>query len=133
MPRTFRRLWLLWIPFVWFISFPWIGFTLDPQWERVHLVPLTDPGDKPEDMIANFLLFVPFGYSVARRRTPLRALGRAAGLAAIVSVAAESMQLFSTERYPSATDVAVAIVGSLAGAVSTIYLRASSKPSTWTD
>lgn len=133
MPRSIRRLWLLWIPLVWFISFPWIGFTLEPQWDRVHLLPLTDPGDKPEDIIANFLLFVPFGYSVARRRTPLMALGRAAGLATVVSVTAEAMQLFSTERYPSATDVSVAIIGSLAGAVSTIYLRNPSKPRTWTD
>lgn len=133
MARTFRRLWLLWIPLVWLVSFPWIGFTLQPQWDRVHLIPFADPGDKPQDIIANFLMFVPFGYSVARRRTPGRGLARAAGLAAIVSITAEAMQLFSTERFPSATDVSVAIVGALAGAVSTNYLRLSSKPSTWTD
>lgn len=133
MPRSFRRLWLLWIPLIWLLSFPWMGFTLDPQWDRVRLVPLTDPADKPSDMIANLLLFVPFGISVARRRRPALALARAAGLAAIVSVSAEAMQLFSTERYPSATDVSAAILGSLAGALPTIYLRRSSKPRTWTD
>lgn len=133
MPRSFRRLWLLWIPFVWFISFPWIGFTLDPQWDRVHLIPFTDEGDKPRDIIANFLLFVPFGYSVARRRTPARALARAAGLAAVVSISAEAMQLFSTERYPSATDVSVALLGSVVGAVATVYFRLTSRPRTWAD
>lgn len=133
MARTFRRLWLLWVPLVWLVSFPWIGFTLDPQWDRAHPIPLTDPGDKPQDIIANFLLFLPFGYSVARRRTPGVGLARAAGLAAVVSIIAESMQLFSTERYPSGTDVAVAIVGALVGALSTNYLRLSSKPRTWTD
>ncbi|CAN5869573.1 hypothetical protein BH24ACI5_BH24ACI5_21100 [soil metagenome] len=133
MPRAFQRLWLLWIPLVWFISFPWIGFTFEPQWDRVNLIPLTDPGDRPRDIAANLLLFVPFGFSVGRRRTPARALARAAGLAAVVSISAEAMQLFSTARYPSATDVAAAILGSLAGAVSTIYLRPSSRPATWTD
>lgn len=123
MPRPFRRLWLLWIPLVWLLSFPWIGFTLEPQWHRVHFVPLTDPGDKPRDMIANVLLFVPFGYSVARRRKPLEALRRAAALAAVVSISAEAMQLFSTERYPSATDVSAAILGSLAGALPSLYVR----------
>ena len=133
MPRSVRRLWLLWIPFVWLVSFPWIGFTTEPQWDRIYLVPLTDPGDKPRDMIANFMLFVPFGYSVARRRPPAWAPARSAWLAAIVSFSAEAMQVFSTARYPSATDVAVAILGSLAGAVATFYFRRQSNARTWTN
>ena len=115
------------------LSFPWIGFTLDPQWERVHLVPLTGPGDKPRDMIANFILFVPFGYSVARRRLLLPGLARAAGLAAVVSFSAEAMQVFSTERYPSGTDLSVAILGALAGAGATFYSRRQSKGRPWTN
>ena len=133
MPRAFCRLWFLWIPLVWFISFPWFGFTFQPQWNRVNLIPLADPSDRPRDVVANLLLFVPFGFSAARRRTPAQALARAAGLAAVVSISAEAMQLFSTTRYPSATDVAAAILGSLAGALSTIYLRISSKSGTWTN
>jgi len=98
------------------VSLPWIGFTPEPQWRRVHLVPLTDPADKFRDVAANILLFLPFGYLVARRRPAASALGTACGFAAVLSVSAEATQLFSTERYPSATDVSAAIVGSLAGA-----------------
>ncbi len=70
-----------------------------------------DPADRPRDLVANLLLFFPFGYSLAgsRRRGGLVC---AAVLAALVSVSAEATQLFSTDRYPSATDVLAAILGS---------------------
>ena len=105
-----------WIPVVWVISSPWVGFTTQPQWHRVHFVPLTDPADKPRDVVANVLLFVPFGYSAAGRRAKGSGFLFALGAAAAVSLSAEASQLFSTERYPSATDVAAAIVGSALGA-----------------
>src|SRR5215213_745860 len=61
-------LWVWWIPLVWAISLPWAGLTRDPQWSRVHAVPFTDPADRPRDLIANIALYIPFGYSLARRR-----------------------------------------------------------------
>jgi glycopeptide antibiotics resistance protein len=103
-------LWVWWIPVVLIASFP-LGLTATPQWDRIHLVPLTDPADKVEDLAANILLFVPFGYSFARDRG-LAWLPLAAGL---VSAAAELSQLFSTVRYPSGTDVSYAVLGALAG------------------
>jgi len=109
-------LWVWWIPVVWAISTPWVGFTTTPQWHRVHLVPLSDPADKPRDVIANVLLFVPFGYSAAGRRGTRSGFLFALGAAAAVSISAEASQLFSTQRYPSATDVAAAVVGSAIGA-----------------
>ena len=60
-------LWVWWIPLVWAISFPWVGFAPRPQWSRVHMVPFADPADRPRDVTANIALFVPFGYSYARR------------------------------------------------------------------
>ena len=98
------------------ISAPWIGFTREPQWKRVHLVPFSDPGDKPADMLGNILLFVPFGYSVAGRRGALRGIAFAAVTAMAVSILAEATQLFSRERYPSGTDVTAAMIGSAGGA-----------------
>jgi glycopeptide antibiotics resistance protein len=109
-------LWVWWIPVVWAISTPWVGFTSTPQWHRVHLVPLSDPADKARDVIANVLLFVPFGYSAAGRRGSPSGFLFALGAAAAVSLSAEASQLFSTQRYPSATDVAAAVVGSAMGA-----------------
>lgn len=105
-------LWAWWIPLVWAISLPWAGLTRHPQWSRVHLVPFTDPADRPRDMLANIALFVPFGYSLARQRRWPVVLIAAAG----VSLTAEATQLFGTVRYPSATDVTAAVIGAAAGA-----------------
>ena len=133
MGRRVPHLWLVWIGFIWFVSFPWIGLTDVPQWHRIHYVPFSDPADKFRDMIANVLLFLPVGYMMTRQRPPLQGLSRVLLLALCVSISAEAMQLFSTRRHPSATDVAAAILGTLAGAITTLRVRSSSKPSTWTE
>jgi glycopeptide antibiotics resistance protein len=104
-------LWVWWIPVVWLASFP-LGLTATPQWHRVHLVPFSDPADKLSDLAINLLLFVPFGYSFARRPNGLAWLPAAA---ALVSISAELPQLFSTIRYPSGTDVVYAMAGAFAG------------------
>lgn len=105
-------LWVWWIPVVWVLSFP-LKPTLTPQWHRVHLVPFSDPADKFADLAFNLLMFVPFGYSFDRS---FRALGPLALAAAGVSISAETLQLFSTVRYPSGTDVLYAVAGACAGA-----------------
>ena len=106
-------LWVWWIPFAWAISLPWRGFTIVPQWSRVHWIPFTDPADRPRDFLLNVLFFVPFGLSLGRTQTGyVVALG-----AALVSLSAEATQLFGTVRYPSATDVTAAVVGAMLGAV----------------
>jgi glycopeptide antibiotics resistance protein len=109
-------LWVWWIPLVCAISAPWVGFTRQPQWGRVHLIPFTDPADDVKDLLANVLLFVPFGYSAAGRRGRGSGFAFAVAAAAAVSILAESTQLFSTQRYPSATDVSAAVAGSAIGA-----------------
>jgi glycopeptide antibiotics resistance protein len=111
-------LWVWWILVVLIASFP-LGLTATPQWDRVHLVPFTDPGDKLEDLAANILLFVPFGYSFARDR----GLAWLPLAAAVVSAFAELSQLFSTVRNPSGTDVLYAVLGALAGGFVFLVLR----------
>ncbi len=105
-------LWAWWIGIVLAISFPWSGLVSSPQWDRVHPIPFTDPADRPRDFLANIGLLVPFGYSYARRRSVLGAVA----IAAAVSVAAEATQLFSTTRFPSATDITAAVAGAALGA-----------------
>ena len=106
-------LWVWWIALTWLISVPWAGFTVHPQWSRVHWVPFTDPADRVRDFVLNVLFFVPFGYSFARtHRWPLTLLA-----AASVSLSAETTQLFGTVRFPSATDVTAASVGAAMGAL----------------
>jgi glycopeptide antibiotics resistance protein len=111
--RSRRRvpLWVWWMPVVWAASVP-LGFTTEPQWDRVNLVPFGDSADKLSDLAINMLMFVPFGYSFARWPGGIARLLLAA---AAVSVTAEMLQLFSTVRYPSGTDVANALAGALAG------------------
>ena len=111
-------LWVWWIPVVLIASFP-LGLTPVPQWDRVHLVPFTDPADKVEDFAVNILLFLPFGFSFARDRG-LAWLPLAAGLA---SATAELSQLFSTVRSPSGTDVIYAVVGAAVGGLASTILR----------
>jgi glycopeptide antibiotics resistance protein len=106
-------LWLWWIAVVLAISFPWSGLVSSPQWDRVHPIPFTDPADRPRDFLANIVLFIPFGYSYGRRGP----VWRAVAIAAAVSVTAEATQLFSTTRFPSATDITAALTGSALGAV----------------
>jgi len=113
LTRKRAPLWVWWIPIVWALSFPWSGFTAHPQWSRVHLVPFEDPADRPHDVIANVALFVPFGYSFARRGPWWKAVV----VAALVSATAEATQLFGTSRFPSATDVAAGVIGAGLGAI----------------
>jgi VanZ family protein len=81
----------------------------------------------------NMLLYVPLGFVVSRRRASVPAVLLAATMAVSISVPAEATQLFSTRRFPSATDVVSAVMGAMAGAVTTLSIRQSSKPRTWTD
>ncbi|MBA2602534.1 MAG: VanZ family protein [Acidobacteria bacterium] len=120
MPVALHRLplWVWWIPVVWIASFP-IGLTADPQWHRISLVPFTDPADKILDLGVNLLMFIPFGYSFAARPGGLLRLMAAA---ALTSISAELLQLFSTIRYPSCTDVVYAVVGALIGAAVRLWV-----------
>jgi glycopeptide antibiotics resistance protein len=116
-PRRHLPAWVLWIAVVVGVSLPSFGFTPHPQWDRVHLMPFTDPEDKPRDELVNIAMFVPLGYLFARgRRMPHALLGSIAA-AAIVSAAAESTQLFSMSRNPSGTDFTMAVIGAALGSV----------------
>jgi glycopeptide antibiotics resistance protein len=109
------KLWKWWVLVVLIISGPWFGFVRRPQWYDVNWVPFADPADKPKDLLQNVLLFVPFGWSYASGRMKRTALAGALALAFVVSAAAESTQLFSPERYPSMTDVLMALLGTALG------------------
>jgi glycopeptide antibiotics resistance protein len=106
-----------WIVLVWALSLPWVGFTTEAQWSRVHPIPFTDPADRLQDLAANIALFVPFGYLIVRDRGRRFGIPLAVLAATVVSLSAEATQLFSTRRYPSATDVVAAMAGAAAGAV----------------
>jgi glycopeptide antibiotics resistance protein len=99
------------------LSLPSFGFTPYPQWDRVHAIPFSDPEDKRRDELVNIGMFIPLGYLFARGRRMPRALVGAMAAAAMVSVAAESTQLFSRSRNPSGTDFTMALVGAALGSL----------------
>lgn len=112
------KLWMWWILVVVVVSGPWYGIVREPQWARVTWVPFHGFEDKPSDVIANFLLFVPFGWSFAMSRPrTLRTVIAAVAWGFAVSLAVEIAQLFYRRRDPSATDVFMAICGAAAASL----------------
>ena len=99
------------------VSLPVVGFTSQPQWSRVHVVPFSDPEDKPLDTLVNIAMFIPFGYLFGRGRRMPWALAGAMAAAALVSAGAEATHLFSTARNPSGTDVSMAVAGAAIGSL----------------
>jgi glycopeptide antibiotics resistance protein len=106
-------LWFWWVIVIWLVCLPWPGMA--PQADsHIQLVPFTGEADRPRDVIANILLFLPFGYLFAVSH-PRRGYTLLLATAAVISLIAESLQLLSPARYPSATDFIVNIGGAFLG------------------
>lgn len=106
-----------WILVVVAVSGPWFGIVREPQWGRVTWIPFQGFEDKPRDIVANFLLFIPFGWSFAGSRPGARGVLASMATSLVVSLAVEIPQLFYRLRDPSATDVLMAICGAAAGSI----------------
>jgi glycopeptide antibiotics resistance protein len=112
------RSWPFWILVIMVASGPWFGITRHPQWHRVTWIPFHGFEDNPKDVVVNFLLFVPFGWSFAKgRRHGAAGVAATIAVAAAVSIAVEVPQLFYRLRDPSATDVFMAMCGAFAGSL----------------
>ena len=121
------RSWPFWILVIAVASGPWFGVVNHPQWNRVTWIPFHGAEDKPKDVLVNFLLFVPFGWSFAKSSAFAKAtadkrswrftLAATIATAAVVSIAVETPQLFYRLRDPSATDVVMAMCGAGAGSL----------------
>jgi glycopeptide antibiotics resistance protein len=106
-------LWSLWVVVIWLVCLPWPGMA--PQADsHVQFVPFAGAADRPRDIIANILLFLPLGYLFARSH-PRRGYVLLSVTAAAISLTAESLQILSPARYPSATDVVVNTAGAVLG------------------
>lgn len=110
------RSWPFWTLLVIAVSGPWFGVVREPQWERVTWIPFFGFEDKPRDVVVNFLLFVPFGWSFAKTASG-RGAAAAMAAGAALSLAVEIPQLFFRLRDPSATDLLMAVCGSGAGSI----------------
>jgi glycopeptide antibiotics resistance protein len=110
------KFWQAWVVLIFVASGPWWGVLDRPQWSRVTWVPFTSRDDKPRDMLVNTLMFVPLGWTFKTKRRGVAGTLAVVATTLTVSLGAESMQLFCRLRDPSATDVVMNTVGTLAGA-----------------
>ena len=107
MYRVAAAAWLLgWAMF----SVPWSSFTTEPHVNQVDLELFRTA--RRADNLRNFLYYVPAG--VIGVGLGLGAAGTVAGAAALSGVA-ETLQLFSTGRVPSAADLTLNTAGALVG------------------
>ena len=105
-----KKLLYLWL-FGWALfGFPWTSFTATPRWSKASMVPLH--GTRRRDQILNFAYYVPLG-----------AIGVLSGWSVPFTTAAsiglstitELVQIFSTQRYPSVTDLLLNTAGAIVG------------------
>ena len=119
------RVWLaIWISLVVVVVLPWGTFEPHAHWERMEWIPFGSSRVDLPDVIGNILFYVPYGIVVARTATKRRrAIAAAVGSATVLSLVTEVTQIFSNERFPSATDVASNVIGAFIGASWAIYLQ----------
>jgi glycopeptide antibiotics resistance protein len=96
---------------------PFHALKAHTHWGKVTLIPFADRYLIPRDLLANVLLFVPFGFAGPWRHAAWgRRLAFAAAAGAVLSLCVEFVQVFSHVRLPTATDVATNTLGSVMGA-----------------
>jgi len=117
---------LLWTAFILLLVVPWGGFQDHTHWGKVGWIPFVSRPVKLTDIVANVLLYVPFGIGV-RRVFGTRAWWAGLALAALLSVGTETTQLYSHRRFPSATDVTSNLLGTFGGLLASRRARGFSR------
>ena len=101
---------VLWVVLWAYVATPWRSFQPRPSLDNVQLVPFADGSVRGN--VLNVLAYVPLGIIGS-------GLGWSAGVVALTGASAsgitETLQLFSTRRYPSATDFLLNSAGTLIG------------------
>jgi glycopeptide antibiotics resistance protein len=111
------RLWLLllWTALIVLVVVPWETFQNHSHWARVQWLPFVTPPIKLSDIVANLLLYMPFGYlSMRVRRRPR--VWQGVALAFVLSATTELTQVYSHGRFPSTTDIVNNVAGAWVGA-----------------
>jgi glycopeptide antibiotics resistance protein len=103
-----------------YVATPWRSFTLRPSFENVSLIPFAD--GSPRTQILNVLVFVPLGFIAARMGWNPRIVILIGAGASLVT---ELLQLFSTRRHPSVTDLILNTAGTVIGILLATSLQGS--------
>ena len=115
-----RRAFVLWLCLWALFSVPWTSETATPQWERVRAPRVRTTSQLRPDHILNVLFYIPLSPLGAGLGWSLP-LSVAAGGA--LSLTAEALQLFSTERSPDGNDIIANVAGTAIGAALVILRR----------
>ncbi|MDQ3486987.1 MAG: VanZ family protein [Acidobacteriota bacterium] len=109
------------------LPFEWRSQTFESAWEQFRSAALVVPTRRisRSDVLANVLLFVPIGFSLAAVRLVdrsgwlplLRTTLIILPISVAVSCIAEFLQMFASDRIPSGLDIASQTVGCLLGIV----------------
>jgi glycopeptide antibiotics resistance protein len=115
--RHMRRSWLYLLATLFLIiagTFPW-DLQDHPHWFKIAWLPFVTGIVRPLDLLANAALYFPLGFFMPVRSRRAR-VAAAAGLAVVTSGMLEFGQVWSHQRFPSATDLVMNVIGSIAGA-----------------
>ncbi len=105
---------VLWTGVIFVLVVPWGSYQNHSHWANVRVIPFVTPPIKLQDVIANVLLYVPFGYwSMRLWRIP--DAWRAVALAFALSFGTEMSQVYSHGRFPSSTDLVCNVSGAWLG------------------
>jgi len=97
------------------VTLPW-DLQNHTHWQKVAWVPFATGIVRPIDLAANVLLYFPLGVAIPAT-SPRRRVALALFVALALSIFLELAQVWSHSRFPSATDVLMNVVGSVAGAL----------------
>jgi glycopeptide antibiotics resistance protein len=107
---------LLWIALIVAAVLPWTSWQDHAHWTKIGWWPFISPPVRIRDIVINLALYVPLGYLLARAAPSRLVWLRVLGLSLVLSIATEATQIYSHSRFPSATDVAVNVIGAAIGA-----------------
>jgi glycopeptide antibiotics resistance protein len=119
----------LWTGVIIILVLPWMSFQPHPHWARVQWVPFRSGPISVRDVVANVLLYAPWGYAYARAiRGSGANLWSVVGYALLLSITTEAAQIWSHGRFPTFTDVTCNLVGACAGAAAGHVVPRMSRP-----
>jgi glycopeptide antibiotics resistance protein len=103
-----------WVLALWLAGWAYIGFPASLAESPRRVMEWLPTTARPRDILLNFAYYVVFGVVTNRLQLKLPVILLAA---AALSVTTEMTQLYSTNRYPSVTDLIANCFGALGGAL----------------
>jgi glycopeptide antibiotics resistance protein len=102
-------------------DWPWGDLQNHTHWDKVEWIPFVSRPIHTFDILQNLALFAPFGLFVGlgMNASGTRKSVRAALLTLVIGFAGEASQLYSHNRFPSATDLTCNVVGATLAAAGT--------------